>query len=175
MKGLTIPNNVGEEITLTTSAVIHFETMHAITYNRVKQMITTLFTLTGYGSKVDGIGELLPLPIQSGLSGVMNYLQEYHSVDFNQLQSVAALMDIKMQINQYGFFGYDTLTATPSWNSPGFDRNSAKITKKAHELLLKYPPKLHLTTKESQFREDLLTALENREPFSFIPTGQKNG
>lgn len=177
MKGLTINENVADEVTLETHAVLHFETMHAITYNRMKRMLNTLVvpSAAGYGSKIYGLSELLPLPIQNGLHGMMSYLEVHHPEEYKKILSIAALMGVKISTTPWGFYSYEPLDSTQQrWNDPAFDKNTSIITKKAEDLLTNFPITSNLTEKEARFRDDILQALENREPFPFMPEMQNN-
>lgn len=172
MKGLTINENVADEVSLTTQATIHFEGMHAITYNRVKKMLINLSTATGYGSKVSGIGELLPLPIDQGLHQMMKYLSTKEPEKYTHLQSVAALMGVSMNMTRFGWFNYDTTTEEHTWNDLDFDKKTNQLTRKAEVMMIKEAPDFYLTDKEKIFRKEILQALEAREPFTFTPVGQ---
>lgn len=178
MKGLTINENVADEVTLETHAVLHFETMHAITYNRMKRMLNTLIvpaTATSYGSKIYGISELLPLPIRNGLHGMMSYLETQHPEEYKKLLSIASLMGVKMSTTPWGYYSYEPLDSTQQRrNDPAFDKNTDIITKKAEDLITNFPITSNLTEKEASFRDDILQALENREPFPFMPEIQNN-
>ena len=174
MKGLTIANNVAEEVSLKTEATLHFETMHAITYNRVKSMIQILHTPHCYSSKVAGIANILPLPIGIGTHGMMQHLQDWQPEEFKHLKSIAVLMGIKIGFNQWGYFNFSAIDHTDSLNDPNYDKNTRLIIKKAQKLMCASPNVIQFLTKEETiFRVRLQDAIDSRQPFTFTPIGDR--